>query len=297
MAHMPSSHATNAADRSAMNAENVIKPGSGGIAYSTYHEVIVWELRAAIERYFEYLWELYWKQQQGNELYLVPIEQRRLPIVVLSSTLLECAINFYLCIKCNAKQFKKIQRERLFDKWTETPKQFVPGYNIQDASGLKNDLKKLIDRRNVIIHSKPLIVVDGGNAHQGNEPDIKLDEHEFMGRCVGLPYKLVENLGGCDAESRMFLTGLHMNCGSVDNVFERENRKLKWKISIPRELILEIMGQGHDLKTAIICAAMIESETDRRTNESGNIELWPRWGQKVEIKPLEFFTKQQTKTS
>ena len=82
-----SESATNAANSSAMNPENVIETGRGGITYSTYHEVIVWELRAAIERYFEFLWQIHWKQEQGNELYLAPIEQRRLPIVVLSSTL------------------------------------------------------------------------------------------------------------------------------------------------------------------------------------------------------------------
>jgi hypothetical protein len=85
-----------------MNPEKAITPGPGGIAYGTYHEVIEWELRAAIERYFEFLWELHWKQRQGDNLYLVSIEQRRLPITIFSCTLLECAINFYLCTKCDS---------------------------------------------------------------------------------------------------------------------------------------------------------------------------------------------------
>jgi len=273
-----------------MNPEKTITPGPGGIAYGTYHEVIERELRASIERYFEFLWELHWKQKQGDESYLVPIEQRRLPVIILSCTLLECAINFYLCIKCDAKQFEKLDKKGLFEKWTEVPKQFFPNYNIQSASGLKEDLRKLIDRRKAIIHSKPMIIVDGGNQHKGNEPEIAFDEHSFIERCVTLPYRLSDNLFGGD----MHLWGLHQTCGSVVNVFQRENRKFKLKTNIPRELILEIMEQGLDRETAITCAMMVQA--GRKPDENGRIVLYPRNGLRVKIKPLKFLDKKQIQT-
>lgn len=262
-----------------------------GITFSTYHEVIVWELRAAIERYFEYWEKMIWNEQSELQSHLAPIEQHRLPIVVLSCTLLECAINFYLCTKCDAKLFAKLDKsESLYSKWTLVPKQFVPKYEISTPSELASDLKRLIDRRKVIIHSKPMISIEGGNQHVGNEPNIELNEHEFVGCCATLPWKLVNNLINCDVESMMFLSSLNMHCGSVASVFEGQDRKLKNRSAIPRELILEIMGQGHDRETATICALMLRA--DRTTNESGFFELWPRTGKRVVLKPLKFFTNQ-----
>ncbi len=281
--------------RSAMNPEKVILSEHKGIAFSTYHEVIEWELRAAIGRYFDFLWELHWKEQQGNELYLIPIEQHRLPIIILSCTLLECVINFYLCTKCDAKHFEKLERKSLFDKWTDVPKEFASKYTIPKDGELANDLRKLIDRRKVIIHSKPMINIDGGNQHQGNEPDVALDENEFVGRCATLPFRLIENLIAYDTGSMMNLWSFRTSCGSVANVFEKRNRRLKMLTAIPRKLILEIMGQGHDRETAITCALMIG--VDRTPNEEGVIVLYPRMGQRVEIQPLKFFGSQNSNFS
>src|SRR5580698_9808919 len=88
------------------------------LAFSTYHEAIVWELRAAIERYFDFWENLHWKQEEACELHLGPVEQHRLPIIILSCTLLECIINFYLCTKCRAEEFERLDRKyRLFEKW------------------------------------------------------------------------------------------------------------------------------------------------------------------------------------
>jgi len=278
-----------------MNPEKAILSEHKGIAFSTYYEVIEWELRAAIERYFDFSWELHWKEQQKNELYLIPIEQRRLPIIILSCTLLECAINFYLCTKCDAKHFEKLEGKSFLKKWTEVPKQFVSKYNLPEGSELENDLRKLINRRHAIIHPKPMISIDGGNQHQGNEPDIALDEHEFIGRCATLPFRLIDNLIACDMGAMMDLSSLRMSCGSVASVFEKGNNKLKMRIAIPRELILEIMGQGHNRETAITCALMIGA--DRTPNEEGVIVLYPRTGQRVEIKPLKFFGTQNSNFS
>src|ERR1700722_17331711 len=101
----------------AMNSENPFESDFKEMSFSTYHEVIVWELRAAIGRYFDFLEDLAWKEERENVLYLGTMEQHRLPIIILSCTLLEHAINFYLCTKCQAEEFEKIERRSLLDKW------------------------------------------------------------------------------------------------------------------------------------------------------------------------------------
>ena len=83
------------------------------IEFSTYHEIIVFELRAATRRYFEVWEDVLDKAESERPAYAANVEQCRLPIVVLSCTLLESAINFYLCSKCTAEQFRKIEHTGL----------------------------------------------------------------------------------------------------------------------------------------------------------------------------------------
>ena len=60
-------------------------------------------------------------------------------------------------------------------------------------------------------------------------------------------------------------------------------------IAIPRELIQEIMDQGHGWDDAILYALMVRADPLR--NDSDHIELWPRMGKKIVLKPLKHLKK------
>jgi len=275
------------------------------ISFSTYYDVIAYELRASIRRYFE-LWEsLFWKGQQQNPMCLFDVERKRLPIIVLSCTLLECAINFYLSTKLSSEQFKEISRDKtvikfgkLFGKWVLAPGKILQKYEVPDH--LKEHLRKLINRRNAIIHSTPMISIDGDNRHKGNEPEIELDEHIFVGHCSVLPSLLVENITASDPKSWSNLSSLSLSCGIVASEFTNGDAKYNRHISTPRELIQEIADQGHKWDDAVFYAMMvlirIQTNAGSLINEKGLIELWPRIGKKIELKPLKFLEKQKQST-
>jgi hypothetical protein len=187
------------------------------LAYSTYHEIIAAELRNSIRRYNDIWEDTLWKGLQNHKVVAAWVEQYRLPIVVLSCTLLENIINFYLCTKCDAKAFGKLDWKSLFDKWSELPKLFVPTYSLTPI--LRTDLERLINRRKSIVHPKPFVSIDGDNRHEGNEPKIEVDEHEFVGACARLPFQLVENLMMYD-KSFEILFDLRTRCGIIAHEFE-----------------------------------------------------------------------------
>jgi len=272
-----------------MNPASAIPSEPKEIVSSSYHEVIAWELRAAIRRYFEYWEYLFWKEQRPPGIYLAAIEQRRLPVVVFSCMFLENVINFYLCTKCDAKDFKKVESESLYKKWTKIPSQFAPRYLIRDTDQIGIDLRKLVNRRNAIIHSKPMLSIDGDNRHQGNEPDVQMDEHKFMEQCATLPYVLIHTLIHYDPSGFMAIDNVRMWCASILSEFERLDNRFKARTAIPRELIQEIMEQGHDRETAIQCG--LQLRIDHKPNDSGLIELWVGVGKKIELKPVKFFQK------
>src|ERR1051325_9622992 len=96
------------------------------MAFSTYYEAIVWELRAAIRRYNKTWVEVMCRKPSERELFLSTIEHHRIVVVVLACALLEQAINFYLCTKCDAATFQALRNNKgekpsLFEKWAELP--------------------------------------------------------------------------------------------------------------------------------------------------------------------------------
>src|SRR5262245_33790702 len=107
---------------------------------SDYHEVIAWELRDAVRRYYQTWEEIPEKEKPEQKLWAKSIEQRRLTIIVLSAALLEAAINFYLSTKCSAKRFAEIGKDKrkgtLFGKCTEAPKEFRKSYSVPARSDL-----------------------------------------------------------------------------------------------------------------------------------------------------------------
>jgi len=152
------------------------------MSFSTYHEIIADELCAALKRYFEKWDEISDKPEAEKQFYDSTIEQYRISVIVLCSVLVECSINFYLSTKYDTAALKKFEKERksLFKKWAEVPKRFLPAYELPPNSKLTEDLQKLIDRRNVIVHPKPAMSIDRDNRHQGNHPPVALDENDFI---------------------------------------------------------------------------------------------------------------------
>ena len=259
--------------------------------YSDYHDVIAWELRAAIKRYYE-TWEVIMeKEPSEREPWTTAIEQRRLTIVVLSSALLECAINFYLCLKCSAARFKKIEADKrigsLFGKCTEAPREFRKSYVLPATSDLAHDLRKLIDRRKAIVHPKPMLSIDGDNRHKGNEPMIALNEHEFTGRCATFPFRMVEHLIGNEGDCAIEMHSMRICCGTVAHAFEAGQRRMEIHAKVPKAFLAEIMEQGHDRETAFDCIFRMGSNP--KIDESGHIVVWMGGQQFIRLKPLKHF--------
>lgn len=224
------------------------------MGFSTYHEIIGDELRAALRRYFEKWDEILDLPAAERPLYDSTIEQYRVSVVVLCSVLAEYSINFYLSTKCDATRFRKLERNELFKKWTELPKEFLPAYELSANSKLAKDLSKLINRRNVIVHPKPAMSIDGDNRHQGNHPPVALDENDFICRCASVPFRLVDNLLKFDQKGFTELSVLRLPCGTVAGECSNWKEKRKISAKYPRELIREIMRQGYSRKIANLCA-------------------------------------------
>lgn len=257
--------------------------------YSDYDGVISWELRDAIRRYYGTWEEVLDDEPAKRALWTRAIEQRRLAVVVLSSALLECSINFYLCTKCGAKRFKQIETDKrigtFFGKCTEAPKEFLKSYSVLPDSELALDLRRLIDRRKAIVHPKPMLSIDGDNRHKGNEPSAKWDEHEFVGRCATLPFRFVDHLINEDPDCFRYMHTLRISCGRAAHEFETGQRRLEIAAKYPRELIKEIMDQGFDRNTAVLCAILIGDKP--KVDESGNIVI--QHSKAITLRPLKFF--------
>lgn len=252
------------------------------IRFSTYYEVIASELRLSIRRYNDAWEDILWDGHQTFENSAPWIERHRLPVIILTCTLLESLANFYICTKCDANLFSKLEMKRTLTKWTEVPKRFVPTYSC--PLGVVTDLEHLLERRNTIIHAKPLISIDGDNRHAGNEPTIKVDEHEFMKASSTLPQRLIENLLQYD-RSFDFMSNFRVLCGQIAHDFETGLYRQKTLFDYPRELIEELMEQGFDRRTAIHHSIFLGKEP--KVDETGHYTIYP--GRKIQIKPLKFY--------
>jgi hypothetical protein len=258
------------------------------IGFSTYHELIADELRAALRRYFDKWDQILDKPEAEQPLYKSTIEQYRISVIVLCSALVEYAINFYLSTKSDATKFKDLESKPLFVKWTEVPKQFVPTYDLPPKSELAEDLSKLIERRKAIVHAKPAMSIDDDNRHQGNHPPVALDENDFISRCASLPLRLVENLLQFDRKAYMELDILHNPCGMVAGVYSEWRGKCKVAAMFPRELIREIMQQGYSRKIAVECAIQFRSKPPVLEKAEYIIVRW--MGKEIaKLKPLKFY--------
>lgn len=262
------------------------------MAYDDYHEVIGWELRAAVRRYYDKWEEVLNMDEQDRKAWISAVEQSRVSIVVLATALAEYVINFYICTRCDAKEFRDLDRRSLQQKWTEVPKQFLRKYSLAGKPELRRDLSQLIARRKAIVHPKPTMSIDGDNRHKGNEPKTELDEHDFVGRCTTLPFRLIEHLLEYDHNDFIPMHHLRICCGTVANAFETGQRRLDVAAKYPRELIREIMDQGFDRDTAVHCAILMGDKP--KTDADGNIVI--RHGKVITLRPLKFFAEKNKRS-
>jgi hypothetical protein len=261
------------------------------MAYSNYYEVIAFELRASIRRYNHQWLEIICRHENEQTLFLGTIEQYRLSVIVLSCALLEHTINFYLCTKCDGKKFEELERRPIFKKWSEVPNEFVRSYQLAQTSELSKDLTQLISRRKAIVHAKPMMSIDGDKRHKGNVPEIAFDEHEFIGRRVSLPVRLIDNLLKFDSDAFMDLSCLHTVCGTVSGEFSRAQYRIDYAARTPDELIAEIVAQGHGQADAKWYAALL-GEIPRR-NSDGTLSVQVDGQEIVRLNPLKFFSERK----
>jgi hypothetical protein len=255
--------------------------------YSNYHEVIAYELRDAVERYFK-VWELALeKKPEERESLGVVVEQPRLSVVILSTVLLECSINFYLSVKCNADEFQALGKMSLQDKWQLAPAWFAKGYRFPGGAALAEDLKRLVQRRNRIIHTKPYIAIDGETRHKGNEPEISFDEHDFICRSATLAWRLIDNLLQHDEEARMPLWSLRTYVGVAAGAVSAGEQKMAVHATISKDLLREIMSRGYDRETAIRCALLLGPNP--KLGADGKLTVWLNPNKSIKLEPLKFF--------
>jgi len=257
------------------------------IEFSNYHEVIAYELRDAVERYFT-VWEMALeKKSEDHERLGEVVEQPRLSVVILSTVLLECSINFYLSVKCNADEFQALGKMSLQDKWQLAPAWFAKGYQLPAGTSLAEDLQRLVQRRNRIVHVKPFIAIDGEARHKGFEPRVTFDEHDFVCRSATLPSRLIDNLLQHDAEAHMPLSNLRMYVGVAATAVGGCEQKMAVNATVPKELLREIVSRGFNRVTAMRIALMLG--TKPKVGADGKLTVWLSGNQPIKLEPLKFF--------
>jgi hypothetical protein len=230
---------------------------TGDMEFGTYYETIGYELRGALSRYYDTWLEVLSRDRKERALYLNTVEQRRISVVVLTCALLEHNISFYLSAKCDAARFDDLQWESLVNKWTTVPKEFVPAYDLSPGSTLLRDLKTVVGRRNKIVHARPMLSIEGGHRHSGNEPRTALNENLFMERCATLPYCLLENLLKFDPDTFITMSSVSTSAASVARELNGARFRFSYITQIPEALLTEIMSQGHSRDRAKLIAALI----------------------------------------
>jgi hypothetical protein len=139
------------------------------------------------------------------------VDSSRLIISLLVCSYLEAMANYYLSLKTDVDQFALLERASLLEKWIIIPRFFNPEYRLPKNGQLYQDLKLLISERNVIVHSKPLIKIDGVIVHKGNTTKNLADGHKITLRSASLPERLLKFLWKYDKSTEVNL--LVFSCG------------------------------------------------------------------------------------
>jgi hypothetical protein len=122
-------------------------------------------------------------------------ESWRVTSLILAAACVEAAANLYIGFKATPAQFAELERRPFLDKWTTVPASFVKSYVLPKNRQPYQDLKRLNQRRNALLHMKEHITKNGTALKGKRVGDYTMkDEHEFVKRCRTLTDRLVQHL-------------------------------------------------------------------------------------------------------
>ena len=143
------------------------------------------------------------------------LEQRRATALILAACCVEATANLYLAHKASPEQFDLLESAKFTEKWTIIPSLFLPGYAFPKDGVLYQDLERLKDRRNALVHLKEEVARDGVVIHTRFHPKSASDEHVFVGRCRTLPERLLSHVAVYDKSSAVMNVRMIIAVGSV----------------------------------------------------------------------------------
>lgn len=123
-------------------------------------------------------------------------------VAVLSNALCEAAINAILALGLTEhgtpEVFGLLERSELREKWRFGPKAFLPSYHLNPGQALCQSLNELVKRRNVLVHYKTHVKLNGETVVQGSkfERQSFQDGLRWIERFFSLPYDLVDHFRG-----------------------------------------------------------------------------------------------------
>lgn len=136
-------------------------------------------------------------------------EQWRVTALILAAACVEAAANLYIGFKATPEQFAELEWEHFLDKWTKVPKLFVKTYVLPKDRQPYQDLKRLNQRRNELLHMKEHITRNGKVISGNRVGNYTVnDEHEFVKRCRTLTERLVKHLAQFDRTEEMINVGM-----------------------------------------------------------------------------------------
>ena len=129
----------------------------------------------------------------------------------LSHALAEAAINTILAIglaRAGAEEvFSLLERADIKEKWVAGPKAFHPTYSLSKAGALYQTLHHLTRQRNVFVHYKIELEMDGEKKLKGSLPERVPMVHQlqWIHRFFSLPYDLASHARAQMSQSAPFI--------------------------------------------------------------------------------------------
>lgn len=179
----------------------------GSSAYQAYLQIALNDAVSAYQQTHEAVSErLPLTDSPDPELTLLhyALEQHRATALVLAACCVEALANLYLAHKATREQFAALEFTSFLEKWTTLPSLFVPNYLLPKDGELYQDLKRLVSRRNAVMHLKE-DVHHGDVLHPGSRPQVASDEKLFILRCRSLPERLLNHLASYDKTETIML--------------------------------------------------------------------------------------------
>lgn len=110
---------------------------------------------------------------------------------LFSSSLLEALINFYLITNLRSEEFKALEKLSPVEKWVIGPRFVDAEYKLEKGINPHQNLLKLFDRRNSIVHHKAFREENGKIKYKGKFPKVQPNEHDLTHSFFELPEEMV----------------------------------------------------------------------------------------------------------